>query len=430
MPLTSIEKADYKIKDSLEVIVASEPYKDSIDKVVNKFNIENLVIGGYFHQKSYKEQYLRLQPIYDVLQFNTVEGAVINLKTVFTKEEEGIRKYQFIPTARYGFSSAQFYLKGRFSYQFDPIKKTRLSAEGGSFVTPFSGEGTISPLINSFETLVNRRNYLKLYEKKYGKIQYASELINGVRLVAHVEYAQRNELYNTSDYSFFYQENRDFTLNTPDNLELQNTSIGSTEALIIETKFFIKFKQKYISRPDMKYNLDSKYPGLFVFYRKGIPVLGSDVDFDELWGRAYKEVDYGLFGSGNYTIWSGTFLNSTKMTFADYRHQNGNRSIFANFDNDNFQMLDYYQFSTSKSWIAAHADHHFNGFIINKFPFLRKSKAQVVASAGYMKTSSSGHYLEYGVGLEHLFKVARIDFYGAVYDGNQFSKGFRIGLGF
>ncbi|MDW3210271.1 MAG: DUF5686 and carboxypeptidase regulatory-like domain-containing protein [Reichenbachiella sp.] len=430
IPLTKIEKIDYLWKDSLQVLMQRKPYKDSVDKYANKFNIENLFIGGYFRQQSFKERYYRFQPIYDLLQYNTVEGAVINLKTIYTQEKDAIWKYQITPTVRYGFSSQELYYKGKFAYQFDPIKRTRAFLEGGKFVSQFNEDEPISPLINSFETLVNRRSYMKLYEKAFAKLYYSSEIVNGITWKATLEYARRNELFNSADYSFFYNEDRDFAPNAPLNAELPNTSFGTSDALIFGTSFYIKFGQKYITRPDQKFNLDSPYPTLFVYYRKGIAALGSDVDFDEVAIRVSKELNYGLLGSGNYTAWAGTFLNDNQMTFIDYKHHMGNQSVFAKFGNDHYQLLDYYQFSTSGSWIGLHADHHFNGFILNKLPFIRKSKAQVVGTAKYLHTSASGHYIEYGLGLEHLFKVLRLDYYGAVQDGTNYGHGFRVGLGF
>ncbi|WP_420580588.1 DUF5686 and carboxypeptidase regulatory-like domain-containing protein [Reichenbachiella sp.] len=430
IPLTKIEKVDYLWKDSLQVLMESKSYKDSVDKYANKFNIENLLIGGYFRQQSFKEQYFRFPTIHDLLQYNVVEGAVVNFKTVFTQEKDAIWKYKITPTVRYGFSSDDFYYKVKFAYQFDPIKRTRTFIEGGKFVSQFNEDAPISPLINSFETLVNRRSYMKLYEKTFAKLYYSSEVVNGITWKATLEYARRNELFNTADYSFFYKEDRNFEPNAPMNAELSSTSFGTSDALILGTSFYIKFGQKYITRPDQKFNLDTPYPTLFVYYRKGIPVLGSDVDFDEVALRVFKDVNYGLFGSGNYTAWVGAFLNDDELTFIDYKHHMGNQSVFANFGNDHNQLLDYYQFSTSGSWIGLHADHHFNGFILNKLPFIGKSKAQVVGTARYLHTPASSHYFEYGVGLEHLFKVLRVDFYGASQDGSSYGYGFRVGLGF
>ncbi|UXX78813.1 DUF5686 and carboxypeptidase regulatory-like domain-containing protein [Reichenbachiella carrageenanivorans] len=436
IPLTKVEKIDYWWKDSLQHMMEAKPYKDSIDKVSNKFNFQNLFIGGYVYQQSYKERYFRFQPIYDILQYNTVEGAVVNLKASYVQEKERIWKYQVTPTLRYGFSSEDFYYKAQFSYQFNPIKRTRAYVEGGQFVSQYNASDPISPLINSFETLVNRRNYMKLYEKSFAKLHYSSEVVNGVTWKSTLEYAHRTELQNTADYSFFYQDDRLFAPNAPSNDELnkegKNTSFGHSRALVFTTNFYIKFGQKYISRPDMKFNLDSKYPTIFVQYRKAIPVTNSysDANFDEVVMRVYQGANYGLFGSGNYTVWAGTFFNTDKMDFMDYRHFTGNQSIFAKFGQDHYQLLDYYQYSTNGAWLGVHVDHHFNGFILNKFPLIRKTKAQVVASVNYLHTSVSGHYIEYGVGLEHLFKVLRLDFYGAMQDGSSYGYGLRAGLGF
>lgn len=430
IPLTKIEAIDYQRKDSLEQLMKSQPYRDSLDKSLNKFNVENLFIGGYLYQNSFQEKYFRLQPIHDIVQYNTVEGLVLNLKAIYTQQIEGLWKYQFTPTLRYGFSSKDLYYRAKFAYQFNPIKRSRAFVEAGKYVSQFNEDVPIIPLINSFETLVNRRNYLKIYEKSFAKLYYSSEIKNGITWKSTLEYAQRKELLNTSDFSFFYNNDRVFSANAPSNMAIDDTAFGTSDALILTTSLYFKFGQKYISRPDMKFNLESDYPSLFVQYRKGISALGSTVDFDEVVMRVFHDKQYGLFGSGNYTIWAGTFLNDEQLTFADFRHQTGNRSIFANFDNDNYQLLHYYQFSTKSAWLGIHIDHHFNGFILNKLPFIRKSKAQVVASLNYLNTQESSHYFEYGVGLEHLFKILRVDFYGGIQGGDYYGSGIRLGLGF
>ncbi|MEO9967774.1 MAG: DUF5686 and carboxypeptidase regulatory-like domain-containing protein [Reichenbachiella sp.] len=430
IPLTKIETVDYQRKDSLEQLMKSKPYRDSLDKALNKFNFENLFVGGYIYQQSFKERYFRFQPIHEILQYNTVEGAVINLKAQYIQEKEGIWKYQWIPTVRYGFSSEDWYYRLKYAYQFNPIKRTRAFVEAGNYVSQYNQYVPITPLINTLETMLNRQNYMKLYQKRFAKLYYSSELVNGVTLKSSLEYAQRESLENTADYSLFYRDDRDFTANQPFNEELPDASFDTHNALIFTTSFTIKFGQKYITRPDMKFNLESAYPSLFIHYKKGISALGSEVDFDEVVMRIYQEMNYGLFGSGNYTVWAGTFLNTDRMTFVDYKHHTGNRSILANFDNDNFQLLRYYQFSTNGSWLGLHVDHHFNGFVMNKLPFIRKSKAQVVASLNYLKTDAADHYFEYGIGLEHLFKVIRVDYFGAIEDGGNYGQGFRLGLGF
>jgi hypothetical protein len=113
----------------------------------------------------------------------------------------------------------------------------------------------------------------------------------------------------------------------------------------------------------------------------------------------------------------------------DYRHFAGNQTIFA-ADFNQFQLLDYYNFSTRRSYIEGHFNHHFNGFFLNKLPLLRRLKWQEVASLNYLRTPTVGHYVELGVGIEHIFKLFRVDVYTALRSGQKLDTGVRIGAGF
>ena len=430
IPLTKIEITDYRKKDSLEVIVNSRPYKDSIDKVVNKINPANVLYSGYVYQKSYQEKYFRFDPIIENLQFNTVEGPVLFLKSVYSKSENDILKYQIIPELRYGFSSKRLYcqLFGRLYY--NPKKFSRALVQFGSFVEQINGRRPISAFINSLETIFNRRNYMKLYEKNYVRAMHQTELTNGILMTSNIEYANRQELFNTTDYSIFRRNERDFTSNKPINAELADTSFGSNNSLRLDISFAIRIKQKYISRPDQKFIMGTKYPRFSVRYSKGIPAFGSDVDFDKISIDVRDHLDYQLMGSGDYSIAAGTFLNNNKTTIIDFKHFSGNRSVLSQFRTNNFQLLDYYNFSTSRGWLTAQYSHHFNGFLINKFPLLRKTKMQVVGSVNYLYTETSKGYLEYGFGLEHIFKIFRIDYYMGFLGDEHYASGVRLGMGF
>ena len=59
MPLTDVEKRDYVWRDSITTIKESKPYKDSVDRVNNKFKLGN-IITGYEYQNSFKKRYIRI----------------------------------------------------------------------------------------------------------------------------------------------------------------------------------------------------------------------------------------------------------------------------------------------------------------------------------------------------------------------------------
>ncbi|MEJ7659162.1 MAG: DUF5686 family protein [Hymenobacter sp.] len=121
--------------------------------------------------------------------------------------------------------------------------------------------------------------------------------------------------------------------------------------------------------------------------------------------RCATRASLGCWAPRRFRPRRGGFVGKQEgLTFADYRHFSGNRTLLAaNFEQ--FQLLDYYQYSTRASYIEGHFNHHFNGFIFNKIPLLRSLKWQEVVSVNYLHTAQIGQYLELGAGVEHIFKI-------------------------
>ncbi len=430
VPLTDEERVDYKTKDSIVAVHESKPYLDSIDKIDNKLGVSDIFITGYSYSNSFKMKYYSVTPLFAVVQYNTVEGWVLNPRLAISKTYEDNRYYSIIPNLRYGFASQKFYARLSYVYQSDAVKKTLWNISAGQFVEQFNGNIPITPAVNTFYTLLAEQNFLKEYQKSYVKLGYSSTIINGVSLNANMEYAQRSVLDNHTDYTFNDIKNRTFTSNYPLNTESIQTTFISHQAFIINVGFTFRFAQKYISRPDARYTFQSKYPVLSFGYTKGINGFGSSVDFDKVTFGVTHDMDFKLFGKNSIELKAGGFINSNNLYFMDYQHFSGNQTILALPGYHGFQLLDYYFYSTKQSFIEAHVNHHFNGFFINKIPLMRKLKWQEVFSLNYLKTPSSPNYIELGAGIEHIFKFMRVDFFSSFEDGKHMRNGIVIGFGF
>jgi hypothetical protein len=80
--------------------------------------------------------------------------------------------------------------------------------------------------------------------------------------------------------------------------------------------------QQYRREPREKIILGSKWPTVFVEWRKGIPnILASDVDFDYLEGGLQQQLNLGLLGITKYTVKTGSFLNKADLRLIDYQFQ-------------------------------------------------------------------------------------------------------------
>ncbi len=428
VPLTSEESIDYHRKDSTRVIYESKAYQDSMDAISNKFKISN-VLTGYSYTDSYHHENYSYSALLQGIQFNTVEGWNATFGLSYSKrwEEPEIKSVIVSPSVRYGFSNNHLNGKVLGEYKYNPFRNSVLNVEGGSDVIQFNASNPISPSVNSLYSLLARKNYMKVYEKRYGKIGHASELWNGIRLGLNVEYADRIPLENTSDYAIVNKVDREYTSNDPIHPETDDFHFIRNESLSLEAELRVRFRQEYIDRPEGKYNLGAKYPELRFFYRKGISVFNADTDYDLIKASVSDEVQLGLMGRLKYLLSVGDFLRKENMYFMDAHHFNGNKTWFSSFGLTDFRNLDYYAWSTTETFVEGHVEHNFGGFFLNKIPLIRKLKLNEVAGVHYFHTAAAGHYSELTLGLEKL-NLIRIDVYTTFAEGQSSNWGVVVGL--
>ena len=431
IPLTDEEQQDYHVKDSTEVIRKSRPYQDSLDHKRNELSFSKLLLTGYTYSRTFEKRQWYVAPVFNILNYNTVEGVVLNPQVTYTQRTDDRRTWSVTPSLRYGFSNELLSPSVTASWQVDPVKLARLSVQAGRTVENFDPGSQLTPFINTYYTLLKNRNYAKLYRRDGLELGYQWEPLNGLTVQAEASYYVRRQLYNTTYQLITDVAGRAFTPNAPVAQERPDgTDFGRSKALTTELTAAFRPGQRYITRPDGKFNLGSKYPTFLLTWRQGVgDVLGSEVRYTLLEAGLRHSVPLGLLGTSSYRVAAGFFPGSPRLAFMDFRHFSGNRTYLTE-DFAKFQLLDYYRFSTADQYLEAHYNHHFNGFLLNKIPLLRRLKWQEVASLNYLTTPTAGHYVELGAGIEHIFKVMRVDFYTSLQSGRRAGTGLRLGIGF
>lgn len=430
VPLTTEEANDYRKKDSIANIKNSDHYKDSVDKKGNKFTFSDL-ITGYSYNKTAKQFHLNTSGLLTSgLQYNTVEGANASIKITMNKQYEDRRSHNFFADTRYGFSN---YLWGgnlSWNYVNKPEKFETYSIKLGTGATQFNSTGPINPTINTSYTLFNNDNFMKLYKKSYASFSYRRELINGLIANFNTEYAERSSLRNTADYLWVDNPKKLFTSNDPLRPYTDDSSFAVNNSFIIEIGASIRFKQKYYTRPHEKVIIGSKFPILNITYTKAIPGLNTKADYDLVKMSVDDNIKLGLMGIFAYKIKAGYFISNKYMEFMDYKHFNGNQTLLANNDYLNsFKLLPYYTYSTKNWYAEAHGEHHFNGFIFNKIPLLKKTRMQEVIGGHALFNDKADQYYEINFGIEHILQIIRLDYILGYGPQNNFNQGFVIGLG-
>jgi hypothetical protein len=430
IPLTKEELDDYKKKDSLSKIRGSKRYQDSVDKKMNKFKLQSLLMGYRYQNTHKKIEFTTTGLLTSGVQYNTVEGINASMNLTYNKEFEDFRHYSVTASGRYGFSNYLWGGKLGWNYLQRPEKFQRFSASVQSMVQQFNGQNPITESMNSIYSLYLNDNFMKVYRKTSASFFYRRELVNGLYFNGSAEYSIRDPLRNTSDKLIRDDFNKLFTSNDPLHPTTDTLAFSSNNAFVIDINFGFRFKQKYYTMPHRKMISGTKYPKLNIGYQKAIPGLGTKADYDLVMASLDDDIRLGLAGTFSYRLKGGYFLRNNNMSFMDYKHFNGNQTLLANPNYLNsFKLLPYYIYSTNQWYAEGHAEHHFNGFIFNKIPLLKKTKAQEVIGGHILFNDKLDQYYEINFGVEKIFQVLRVDYVLGYGPYGKFTQGLVIGLG-
>lgn len=436
IPLTKEEIDDYRKKDSISKVTGSKQYQDSVDKKYNKFKFQSLIMGYNYRNTHKKINFSTTGLLTSGIQYNTVEGINASMNFNFSKEYEDFRNHSISASYRQGFSNLLSGGKLGWSYLQNPKRFQQFAVYAQSMVTQFNGNNPISESINSMYTLYANDNFMKLYKKSAVQLYFRRELINGLYFYGSLEYAERAPLRNSTDLLITDKKSKLFTSNDPQKPHLFDMYLPNNDslfkvnnALVIDVMFRIRFKQKYYTVPHRKIISGSKYPRFNIAYKKAIPLKAADADYDLVSMQMDDNVDLGLFGTFSYRAMAGYFLRNQNMYFMDYKHFNGNQTILANQSYlSSFKLLPYYKYSTEFWYAEAHAEHHFNGFIFNKIPLLKKTMIQEVVGGHILFNDKMDQYYEINFGIEKILQIIRFDYVVSYGPYGKFNQGFLIGI--
>ena len=428
VPLQAVEAADYKRKDSLEIWRKNPRIQDSIDHKNNKLTVSGVLVYGQTFTRESRSNSWSYKSLLQTVSFNTVEGWTMNLSGSYSRRIGEQRSIYISPTLRYGFTNTHFnpWLAVRYSY--GKLSKNSFAISGGKRVFQINNSNPIPPILNTISTLFRGYNFMKIYEAWYGRVNYNRNFGDGFSFSTGLAFQDRIPLENTD--STFWGKSSHYDRRTPNYpVELVDENFQRHQALIFSANLNWRPGTKYIEFPDRRINMGSRYPLFTVGYVKGInKILGSDVDYDKWNFTVSDEINFKIPGELNYRLSIGGFLNNKHVELPDYQHFNGNKVLFASPYLNSFQLAPYYKNSTTESFYSTiNIEHHFNGFLTNKIPYIKKLNLRLVVGTNSFWVKDSPNYFEFFAGIENIFKVIRIDFVQA-YQNGPYSSGIKIGI--
>jgi len=435
VPLTTEEVSDYVVKDSIKVVRKSKEYLDSIDTKRNKFSLL-APLTGYTYRNSHQKWLITLDAPLKNLNFNTVQGwnSAVGI-TYFKRLNDTGKWMRAKANFSYGFSDKKFRPKAHVTYKWDNLSRPILQVSAGVTTPQFNAKKPISSFWNSISSTFFERNYMKIYEKTFANISFSKELFNGFRMNSSLEFANRKPLVNTTNYSSINVKEVMYTSNNPQDPTAFLPSFNAHKIWTFQVGANIRFGQKYLSYPDRKSNVSSPaYPSVYIGYKKLFGADDSQKNSDVLYTQLNQNISLGSFGSFKYKAKGGVFLEQKDISFIDYAHFNGNKLAISPTSGtlNNFNLLDYYAYSTNDKYTEIHAEHNFKGFILNKIPLLNRLNFHVVAGAKGLFTGDRKPYTEASIGLDNIgwgkWRFLRIDYVISKGGINQKQHGFVFGL--
>lgn len=429
IPLLSDEITDFRKKDSLEKRREDPAYLDSLDRIQNKINPLGLFVNGQTLINRNNKLNYSYDPLLKSVSYNTVEGIALQLSGSIQKELKGRNQLTFTPVLRYGVTNKNFNAFLRTNYRFGNKYVNNISASFGSRVYQFNNANPIPQIMNTFSTLLNGNNYMKLYQANFFQLAYQKGLGDGFDFSGFVNYQDRIPLVNT-DTNYAWGSSSVFNKFTPNYpTEISNQPMNPHQAFVVGFRITFRPGTKYIELPDRIISSFSRTPTFSFQYSKGIKnILGSDVDFDKWRFSVTGDVDLKLGGEFKYRVETGGFINTKVVEIPDYNHYIGNLTRKATPYVESFQVAPFYALSNKeKIFLQLNGEYRLNGLLTNKIPLVKRLNLRVVTGANTIWVKEQ-NYTEVFVGIDNIFKLFRVDYIWGLGKSVMPQNGIKIGI--
>ncbi|MCF2504376.1 DUF5686 and carboxypeptidase regulatory-like domain-containing protein [Dyadobacter sp. CY107] len=422
IPLTKSEVTSYVLQDSIKVVKDSIREKRKPDSLA--FKPLHLLTGNTYSLGDRKTFYFK-SPLLSI-SYNTVEGNAINILTQWEKKWGKSYRFNISPLVRYSFGRKRVYGNLTTNIGND---KWNLMLSGGEMASQINNNNPIPPLPNSIGARFFDRNFMKLYQKQFGRAEFSlSNIADILSFNAGLEFEHRKELFNQeSARPIFFWNQYYYTPNRPENRELQNTGFPIHNATILDLTATVRPWRRYLIRNGEKRYLRSKGPSFSVNYKTGLAFAG-DVDYSMLQGSMRQNLSLGPRSNLEYYVNGGGFLSTKQMYFPDYRHFMGNEFFFQYaYPPDQFRMLQYYRYSTSSWFFQAHAIWTSQRFALTRIEALRITGISETLQLHYLRVPTIRNYTESVYGIDDILRVIRLEAVARFHGSHFKGMGWRVG---
>ncbi|MHA8082173.1 DUF5686 family protein [Aquirufa sp. A-Brett2-15D] len=415
---------------------------------VTPFNPSQLILSKSFFFGQFKKDFYPFEiyyksPVFDS-NFNTVEGFVANSGLVFRKRwsRYHLLEAEVLGRRAFGINRNSGLVKLR--YRADSFD---LLLTNGDFVAQYNPENTISPEMNSLSTLLLKNNQMKIYRSKFTSLNFTKRFSARFFLKSMLEYSERSQMDNTTDYYWINFLNREYQPNNPTNLEYRTVGFATHKSFITQLQLGFRPLLTQSYRANTRLTDWGSSPLLLAKYRAGWKdVNGSSTDFNQVEISYLHNIELNPWIKMGLLVNAGTFFGNKPAYFIDFKHYNGSLNLiqagemlaserlvgyYQNLTNGSNQRLNvnHYANSTAGSYVEALSFFQFSNLWLKPLIGMKKLyvKEVLIANVNYVQNQNL-LYNEIGYGLDGVFKILRLEAIANFINGEFSYIGFRVNI--
>ncbi|MCG8575463.1 MAG: DUF5686 and carboxypeptidase regulatory-like domain-containing protein [Flavobacteriales bacterium] len=396
VPLTEEEQRKKFVQDSLTAIYTSEEYLDSVDAVFNKITALKVLFLGITHRNRHKKTQWYLSSLSDLYEPVGIGGMRIGPGFNIFKKWENEQWIDYYNEATIGFNNADVRGSARIYHRYAPKRF-------GDYSVYYGRDARLINQWDAWLNMIKRNNYY--ISNRFGA-WHRIEILNGLFGSVGVNVERRSSFDSTYKFNHFLD-------NVLENEELP-IQFDPYWAFRTNVRLAYTPGQQYMTEPKRKVILGSRWPTFFLQWEKGWKgPFRSVVDYDYIRLGIEQTFQIGTMGQSRYYATTGTFINQDSVFYIDKKFfRESDKGIWGGWlfsdPLNSFQNLDS-SYETQRFFAEFHYIHHFNGAIINKIPFMKRTGIKALMGGGflYLPEHNDFFYTEAFVGLERIFKIFR-----------------------
>ncbi len=404
--LSALTKQEENIYEMVKIVKTIPAFKRTMNMIM-------LVTVGYWNADK-----IDIGPVNSFYSFNDVEGFRFRLG--------GKTSDKFSKTTRieaygvYGFKDKRF--KGSLKAAFS-LNKRPLNRSPKHYITAMIQRETNFPGMEM--QFINEDNFLLSFKRgeadkmlyyDMAKVEHALDWASGFSTRIAFKYMVQ-EAGGNWQFAF-------------DDHVMKN--ITSSEII---TTFRFAPNEKYYEGVDYTVPLITKYPIFQLTYVQSLKgVLGSDYEYSKLKFNFFKRFYMGPVGFLNFETEAGKVFGKA-IPYTNLFIHRANQTY--SYQLRSYNLMNFLEF-VSDEYVSLNVEHHFNGFLFNRIPLLKRLKWRAIISgkgifgnltddnnpnvtAGLMNFTTDIHgaastfvlgnepYAEASVGIGNIFKFFRVD---------------------